>query len=113
MPCTHSKKSSLKFLALSVVVKLSSVEQIENLILLTASATQPDDDSSNTALYATIAVLAVVVVVILAVATTFVCVFKRRLDTLKEQQAQYMAPTCCGANGRNNAAYQDIYNDAI
>ena len=63
-------------------------------------------------LYATIAVLAVVVV-FLAVVTAFVFVLKRRLNTLREQQAQYVTPACCGDNSRNNAAYQDIYNDVI
>ena len=67
-----------------------------------------DDSSSNTALYATIAVL-VVVVVILAVATAFVVVLKRRLDTLKEQQAKlYVTPTRGGDNSWSNAAYQNI-----
>ena len=79
----------------------------------TPSPASDDDSSRYTALHAAIAVLAVVVVVILAVATAFVCVLKRRLDTLKEQQANYVTPACCRDNGRNNAAYQDIYNDVI
>ena len=71
-----------------------------------------DDNSSNTAFYATIAVLAVVVV-ILAVETAFVCVLKRRLDTLKEQQAKlYVTPTRGGDNSWSNAAYQNIDHNA-
>ena len=49
---------------------------------------QRKDHIINTALYATIAALAVVVVM-LAVATAFVCVLKRRLNTLKEQHVMY------------------------
>ena len=105
--CIQSTCNWLYSLKIILFAECNKDEQIG--ILSTASATIDDNSCSNTALYATIAVLAVVVA-ILAVATAFVCVLKRRLDALKEEQANYVKPACCGRdNGRNNAAYQDIY----